>query len=86
MKHHTTKSFWQHYESLPLQIRKIADKNFELLKHNPHHPSLQLKKIQILWSVRVGLNYRALAMEEHDGVYWFWIGTHDEYERLIASF
>jgi hypothetical protein len=36
------------------------------------------------WSARIGSNYRALAAEKEDGLEWFWIGSHDEYERLIA--
>jgi hypothetical protein len=36
-----------------------------------------------VWSVRVGLDYRALATAEADGYSWFWIGTHAEYDRLV---
>jgi hypothetical protein len=54
-----------------------------LLKVNPHHPSLQFKKIGKLWSARVGLHYRALATEDGEDFIWVWIGTHDEYERMI---
>ena len=35
-------------------------------------------------SVRVGLNHRALAVEDEDGLIWFWIGRHSEYDRLIG--
>ena len=27
--------------------------------------------------------YRALAVRRGDAFHWFWIGTHDEYERII---
>jgi hypothetical protein len=47
-------------------------------------PSLHFKKIGDLWSLRVGLNYRALALDEPpDGVVWFWIGRHGDYDHLI---
>jgi hypothetical protein len=36
-----------------------------------------------VWSVRVGRQYRALAIEGGDRFQWFWIGTHSEYDRLI---
>jgi hypothetical protein len=36
-----------------------------------------------LWSVRVGRRYRALGLDKSEGVIWFWIGPHDEYERLL---
>jgi len=45
-----------------LEIRKIADKNFELLKDDPRYPSPHLKQIGKLWSVRVGKQYRALGL------------------------
>ncbi|MGF6432856.1 hypothetical protein [Bradyrhizobium elkanii] len=64
-------------------MRELADANFALLKRNPRHPSLQLKKIGRFWSVRVGLRYRALAVETDEGYLWFWIGSHAEYDRLI---
>ena len=65
-------------------MRAVADKNFELLKANPHHPSLHFKKIGPLWSVRVGEQYRALGYDVQDGVHWFWIGTHNDYDRLVG--
>ncbi len=81
--HRTTPRFWTHYESLPNELREIANKNFELLKTDPRHPSLQFKKIGKLWSARVGLAHRALAIEDGEDFIWVWIGTHDEYERMI---
>jgi hypothetical protein len=57
-------------------MRALADKNFKLLKADPNHPSLQPKKIGRYWSVRIGRNYRAIAVEFDDGLLWFWIGTY----------
>jgi hypothetical protein len=51
----------------------------------PAAPSLHFKKIGRFRSVRVGLRYRALAVEVADGLVWFWIGSHAEYDRLIGS-
>ena len=50
---------------------------------NPQHPSLRFKKVGTFWSARVGLTHRALAVEDEDGFIWVWIGTHDEYQRMI---
>lgn len=61
-----------------------ANKAFALLKADAKHPSLQLKKIERFWSVRVGLYYRALGTDIADGILWFWIGNHAEYDRLIT--
>ena len=76
--------FWEKYRSLPEHIQKLADKNFELLKSDSEHPSLRFKKVGILWSVRVGAHYWALARNRGDDVHWFWIGHHAEYDRLLA--
>jgi mRNA-degrading endonuclease RelE of RelBE toxin-antitoxin system len=83
MKHFASPQFWQHYQKLPPAIQQLADKNFELLKSNPHHPSLHFKALEDFWSVRVGLKYRALAVETPGGLTWFWIGPHAEYDKLV---
>jgi hypothetical protein len=36
-----------------------------------------------LWSVRVGTHYRALGFDKPEGIVWFWIGTHAEYDRFV---
>jgi len=87
MKHLTLPRFWQHYRRLPENIRELADKNFDLLKNDPQHPSLHFKKIgktKQLWSVRVGAHYRAVGVEKPEGIVWFWIGTHAEYDNLLS--
>ena len=83
MRHFASPEFWDAYRSLPTDIRDLADKNFELLKQNPKHRSLQFKKVGRFWSVRVGLRYRALAIEIDEALLWLWIGSHADYDRLI---
>jgi hypothetical protein len=82
--HRTTERFWRGYADLPKSIRELADRSFERLKKNPKHPSLQLKKAGGFVTVRVGLSFRALAVEDGSDLIWVWIGSHDEYERIIA--
>jgi len=62
----------------------IAHRIDETLKADPFHPSLHFKKIGKYRSVRVGLHYRALAVEVPAGLLWFWIGSHSEYNRLLG--
>ncbi len=81
----TTDRFWQRYWRLPKEVQSLADKNFQLLRQNPRHPSLQLKRIGAFWSARVGLAHRVLAVEDGDDRIWVWIGSHDEYERIIKA-
>ncbi len=83
MNHLTTPAFWKRYQALPAEVQRLADKNFQLLKADLAHPSLEFKKIGSLWSVRVGLNYRALGLDKPDGVVWFWIGSHADYDGLL---
>ena len=85
MNHRTTARFWQAYASLPDEIRRLADRNFELLKSDPFHPSLHFKKVGKFWSARVGLQYRALAVAQDDGYTWVWIGDHEAYSRLLGA-
>ena len=78
MNSSTTKSFRSRFLELPPEIRRLARKNFKLWLRDSRHPSLHFKKV----SARVGDNYRALAIVEGGKAKWFWIGPHDEYERL----
>lgn len=84
MRHFASRAFWRCYDVLPAVTQTLADKNYALLKEDPAHPSLHFKKIGRYRSVRVGLRYRALGVEVPEGVLWFWIGTHAEYDKLIG--
>ena len=83
MKHFASPSFWERYEELPDAVQELADKNYEILKADRKHPSLHLKKAGKYWSVRVGRKYRALGVDIEEGILWFWIGTHAEYDKLL---
>ncbi len=83
MIHFASPSFWSAYDLLPLSVQKVADRNYILLKENPRHPSLHFKKITKYRSVRIGIHYRALAIEVKNDLLWFWIGSHAEYDKLI---
>ncbi len=85
MRHVASPAFWAAYERLPEPVRALADRNYELLKADPKHPSLHFKRVGRYWSVRVGLRYRALAVESDDALVWFWIGSHADYDALIGS-
>jgi len=84
MKHFASPAFWDAYSRLPANVRALADRNYALLKEDPRHPSLQLKQVGKFWSARIGLRYRALAVETDDGLLWFWIGSHADYDKLIG--
>lgn len=83
MRHFASPDFWAAYGKLPSPIRALADRSYALLKEDPQHPSLHLKKVGRFWSARIGLRYRALAVEVDGGLLWFWIGSHANYDALI---
>jgi len=84
MKSATLPSFWDNYKTLNEDIKRRARKTFLLWMQNPFHPLLHFKCINVsdnLWSVRISLGYRAIDIWEGDIVTWFWIGSHDDYEK-----
>ncbi|WP_293337504.1 hypothetical protein [Microcoleus sp. CAWBG58] len=86
MKSSVTKSFRTRLESLPASVQEQADKAYALWQEDPYHPSLQFKRIsqkQPIYSARVSINYRVLGLLEADRIYWYWIGSHDEYDELL---
>lgn len=87
MKSAALPSFWAAYEALDADIRRSARKAYRLWAQNPFHPSLHFKCIdrdENIWSARVTRSYRALGVLEENTVTWFWIGSHDEYERFFS--
>ena len=85
MKHRANPRFWRCYGQLPEDAQRLADESYHLLREDPRHPSLHFKRIGPFWSVRVGLHYRAVALQHEADVVWFWIGPHAEYDRLIGQ-
>jgi len=85
MKSSTTPSFWRAYRTLNPEIQTEARKAYQLWKANPRHPSLRFARKGDFWSVRITRDCRALAREHEGTFYWFWIGLHEEYQRLIKS-
>jgi hypothetical protein len=54
---------------------------------DPEHPSLKFKKLPPyadIWSVRITVNYRAIGRWRGDVMLWFFIGTHADYDKVIA--
>lgn len=87
MKSTALPSFWTAYRSLGEDIKPQARKAYRLWTQNSFHPSLHFKCInreENVWSVRITRSYRAIGILEGDTVTWFWIGSHDEYERFFS--
>jgi hypothetical protein len=69
---------------LPREVRQLADRSYKLLNDNPTHRSLHFKKVGKFWSARVGIHYRAIAVDADADLAWFWIGSHADYDKLLG--
>ncbi len=80
-------SFWRSYEALDPRLKEAARRSYKLFEANPDHPSLRFKKLaghDRVWSFRINDSYRALAERNGDTVIWFWIGSHNEFDKLFG--
>ncbi len=87
MKSRTTKRFRQAYGALPEQVRRQAREAYRLFAQNPQHPSLRFRRVHAtlpVYSARVNIDYRAVGIRDDDEIVWFWIGSHGEYDQLLA--
>ena len=89
MNSYLTEDFLACFRQLPEDVKEKARRNYRFWRQNPNHPSLQFKKVHTrepIYSVRVGIGWRVLGLRGDETIYWFWIGTHAEYERLLRQF
>lgn len=86
MKSRATPKFWKLYARLPPDVQRRARKAYQMWKENPRHPSLHFKRVddeEPIYSARVSDDHRVPGVLEGDTMIWYWIGSHDEYERLL---
>jgi hypothetical protein len=84
LKHRASKRFWKLFSDLPQHLLQQARKQYTLLQQNPQHPSLRFKPVGgAVWSARVNDNYRAVAIKREYHYLWIWIGSHDDYDKLV---
>ena len=79
----THRRFWNYFEALPVPVQKLAREKYALWKRDPYHSSLRFEERRHgICVVRIGIHHRALGLRDGDIVAWFWIGTHEEYNRF----
>jgi len=81
----TTRRFWRLFAALPEDVQQDAKRAYRLFRDNPAHPGLHFKRLEgesDIYSVRLGLNYRAVAVLKGSRAVWYWIGDHADYDRL----
>lgn len=88
MNSRTTRRFRELLAVLPSHVRQQAREAYRLFKQNPAHPGLRFKLVHAdppIYSARVGIAYRAVGVLHGDTVVWYWIGSHSEYDKLLAK-
>ena len=88
MNSQLTEDFVASFRRLPRRIQDLARKNYCLWKRDPAHPSLDFKQVSRrspIFSVRVGIGWRAVVVKREDTMIWFWIGSHAEYDKLLRQ-
>ena len=86
----TTADFWDKFFRLPPSIQARAIIAYRKWRRNPQQRGLFLKQIKRgpppVYSVRIGRGWRALGYRtDENAIVWFWIGSHDEYDRLLSG-
>ena len=84
---HTTERFRQAFIQLPKQIQRQAKKAYKQFKKDPFYPGLRFKHVHStkpIYSVRINVEYRAVGVQNENEIIWFWIGSHDDYVKLLS--
>jgi hypothetical protein len=85
---HTTERFRKAFRELPTKVQRRARQIFRMWKIDPWHPIFHFKQIhptEPIYSIRVGIGWRALGIKQEDHLIWFWIGSHADYDNLLKQ-
>lgn len=88
MNSRNTRLFRELLAALPAHVRQQAREAYRLFLQNPAHPGLRFKQVHAdppIYSARVGISYRAVGVLDRDTVVWYWIGSHADYDKLLAQ-
>ena len=88
MNSRTNRQFRGMFAMLPAHVQRQARESYRLFLRNPSHPGLHFKQIHPdppIYSARVGISYRAVGVRDGDTMVWYWIGSHADYDTLIAQ-
>lgn len=85
MKNRRRKRFNKLFAKLPAHIQKQAKKDLQFFQENPYDPTLGFKMLnKAVCAIDIGYRYRALGEKTGDTIEWFWIGSHEDYNNVIA--
>ena len=88
MKSRITRKFRRGLAELPASVRRHASIAYKQFHADPHHRSLRFKKVHPklpIYSARINDDFRVMGQLRDDAIVWFWIGKHEEYERLLKQ-
>jgi len=87
VKSEINEDFLEAYHKLPKEIREQARSAYRLFREDPNLPGLRFKHLQgtDIYSVRIGIHYRALGTITGDTITWFWIGHRSELEKMLSQ-
>lgn len=90
MRSRRTRHFRHLFDALPPNVQQQARRIYRQFRDNPQHGSLHFKRVhteEAIYSVRINRGYRALGKRDSDGegMLWFWIGSHTDYERILGQ-
>jgi mRNA-degrading endonuclease RelE of RelBE toxin-antitoxin system len=78
--------FRERYRKLPPDVRERARVAYRRWCENPDLPGLRFKRVGInspVYSARIDDRYRVVGNLDGAAMIWFFIGTHDEYMRIL---
>ena len=73
---------------MPVPVQRAARVAYRQFERSPSHPSLRFKRIhnrRPIYSVRIARGYRAIGKQDDEGVLWFWIGSHSDYDQVLKQ-
>jgi Txe/YoeB family toxin of Txe-Axe toxin-antitoxin module len=88
MRSYVLPSFWKRFEALPPDIQRLVRKNYGIWSQDPFHNGLEFKKLwnhKPFWSARCGIDHRVVGYMKDGAIYWFFVGTHADYDRLLKQ-
>lgn len=88
MNSYLTDDFIKLFEKLPERIKYQARFAYKEWKENPFLPNLQFKKIhpmKPIYSVRINIGWRAIGYKNDNDMIWFWIGSQENYNKMISQ-
>jgi hypothetical protein len=88
MNSRTTAEFRELFANLPVEVQRQARIAYRRFQQNPHHPGLRFRQVHAtepIYSARVGMHYRAVGLLDGEEIVWFWIGSHADYDALLAQ-